>query len=124
MKHTIYCYDDKRELNHLVQILELFFNVDVVPLINGWRLDLDSKLLQDSLNDLPENMQQYIFNFFRPKFESKKGRRRLTLPTKEELEEERYMYRTSVAGLAKKYNCSVATINRRLGLIRTKRKEN
>ena len=51
---------------------------------------------------------------------TKVGRKKIDLPSREELIAEREHNHLSVSQLAAKYGCSSTTINRRLGLIKKK----
>lgn len=116
MIHTVYYYGSEEELRQFTNKIKYLFNVKVTRTTNSWKVQLESKSLEDSVNSLSINQQEMLFNYYRPKFETKKGRHKIILPSKEDLELERKL--NSVAELARKYKCSPATINRRLGLIK------
>lgn len=88
---------------------------------NSWKIEIVSpKKVSEILNGMPDKVKKAMYQMLKPKFASSasSGRKKINLPSKEELQAERQSL--SVAQLAKKYNCSVTTINRRLGLIKKK----
>lgn len=118
MHYTMYFYGTDEELNLFIKRVSCLFDVQVSRTTNSWKLQLETLSCNESLDRLSEDEQQSLYSFFSSKFESKKGRHKIVLLSKEELELERGLY--SVVDLARKYNCSPSTINRRLGLIRKK----
>ncbi|MDB7947739.1 HTH domain-containing protein [Faecalitalea cylindroides] len=121
MSRIVYFYGNEEEVKALVHGFSFYYNVNYEQGKNSWKIEIVSpKKVSEILNGMPDKVKKAMYQMLKPKFASSasSGRKKINLPSKEELQTERQSL--SVAQLAKKYNCSVTTINRRLGLIKKK----
>ena len=122
---SLMLFGEEKDLNEVKKTLDRYFYVSVQPTRkqNGYWLALQEKTINQFLGELNEENQKLLFKKLSRKFSnrSKAGRKKIELPTREELWAEREQTHLSVSKLAAKYGCSSTTINRRLGLIKEKR---
>lgn len=121
---SLMLFGEEKDLNDVKLTLDRYFHVSVQPTKNknGYWLSLREKNINQFLADLNEENQKKLFNILAQKFlnPTKVGRKKIDLPSREELIAEREHNHLSVSQLAAKYGCSSTTINRRLGLIKKK----
>lgn len=121
---SLMLFGEENDLNEVKKPLDRYFHVSVQPTKNqnGYWLSLREKNINQFLADLNEENQKKLFNILTQKFSkpTKVGRKKIELPSREELMAERKQNHLSVSQLAAKYGCSSTTINRRLGLIKKK----
>lgn len=121
MSKFVYFYGSEEEVKSLIRHFSVYFHVNYTQVSDSWKIEfISQKSFSEFVNNLSPKTQEKMYQTLKPYVSDPKhsGRKKINLPSKEELQAERQSL--SVAQLAKKYNCSVTTINRRLGLIKKK----
>ncbi|RGD72741.1 hypothetical protein DXC78_12590 [Faecalicoccus pleomorphus] len=120
---SLMLFGDESDLNEIKKTLDRYYYVSTNPTKkqNGYWINLEEKTVSQFLNEIGEENQKILFEKLSQKFsntEKKAGRKKINLPSREELKAERERDCLSISQLAAKYGCSNTTINRRLGLVK------